>query len=124
MGWDGVRWVVGGSRPASLRQSWRPATRSTGPGLSPPSPPAPAEFNARLLDNPRGFGVNRAKVFNSVENYSNVACGVARGVLQAVFFAPRGSPASFIRKEIAPKIDSIHEMFKLDVGIATWQGPH
>ena len=83
-----------------------------------------AEFNARLLDNPRGFGVNRAKFFNGVESYSNVARGVAREVLQAVFFAPRGSPASIIRKEIAPKIDAIHEMFKLDVGKALIDKDH
>ena len=78
-------------------------------------PSAMAEFNARLLDSPRGFEVDRAKFLNSVESYSNVASGVAREVLQAVFFAPRGSPASIIRKEIAPKIDAIHKMFKLDV---------
>ena len=69
-----------------------------------------AEFNhdARLLDNPRGFRVNLAKFFNFVECYSNVARGVALEVLQAVFVAPRGSPAPIIRKEIAPKMDAIH----------------
>ena len=71
-----------------------------------------AEFNTRLLDNPRGFRVNRA---NYVECYSHVARGVAREVLQAVFVDPRGLLAPIIRKEIAPKVDAIHEMFKLDV---------
>ena len=55
-----------------------------------------AEFDARLLDNPRGFGINRAKFFNCVESYSNVARGVAREVLQAVFFAPRDLAALIV----------------------------
>ena len=81
-------------------------------------PPLMAALNARLQDNPRGFGANRAKFFNNVESYAAVARGVAQEVLQAIFFAPRGSPASLIRKNIAPKIDAIHAMFKLDVGKA------
>ena len=55
-----------------------------------------AEFNARLLDNPRGFRINRAKFFNCVESYSNVARGVALEVLQAVFFAPRDLEAPIV----------------------------
>ena len=47
-----------------------------------------------------------------------MARSIAREVLQAIFFAPRGSPASVIRKDIAPKIDAIHTMYKLDVGKA------
>ena len=59
-------------------------------------PSAMAEFNARLLDTPRGFGINRAKFFNCVESYTNVASGVAREVLQAVFFAPRDLAAPIV----------------------------
>ena len=58
-------------------------------------------FIARLQDNPRGFGANQAKFFNSAESYSNVASGLALEVLQAIFFEPTGSPASLIRTDIA-----------------------
>ena len=67
-------------------------------------------------------------VLTDNDSYSNVASGVAWEVLQAVFFAPRGSPASIIRKEIAPKnrakIDAIHEMFKLAELTSARPGPH
>ena len=42
----------------------------------------------------------------------------------AIFLAPRGSSASVIRKDIAPKIDAIHTMFKLDVGKAIIDKDH
>ena len=71
-----------------------------------------------------GFGVNRSKFLSSVESYSNMARSIAREVLQAIFFVRRGSPASVIRKDIAPKIDAIHAMFKLDVGKALIEKDH
>ena len=52
-------------------------------------PSSMAAFNARLQDNPRGFGANQAKFFNSVESYSNVASGLALEVLQAISFSPQ-----------------------------------
>ena len=48
----------------------------------------------------------------------------AREVLQAIFFAPRGAAAPTIKKDIAPRIDAIHEMFKLDVGKALIDKDH
>ena len=51
-------------------------------------------------------------------------CAAAREVLQAIFFVPRGSPASVIRKDIAPKINAIHAIFKLDVGKALMEKDH
>ena len=82
-------------------------------------PSSMAAFNARLQDNNRGFGVNRSKFLSIVESYSNMASSIAREVLRAIFFAPRGSPASVISKNIAPKINAMH-----DVQTGRWQGSH
>ena len=49
---------------------------------------------------------------------------LAREVLQAIFFAPRGAAAPTIKKDFAPKIDAIHAMFKLDVGKALIDKDH
>ena len=75
-----------------------------------------AAFNAHLQDNSIGFGVNRSEFLSSVETYYGQARSTAREVLQALFFAP--SLPSLIKKDIAPKVDAIHEMFKLEVGKA------
>ena len=51
---------------------------------------------------------------------SQCGLGTCSASSSAIFFAPRGSLASksLIRKDIAPKIDAIHAMFKLGVGKA------
>ena len=67
-----------------------------------------AAFNARLQENPLGFGVNRTKVLSSIDSFANMARTLTREVLQAIFFAPRGAAAPTIKKDIAPKIDAIH----------------
>ena len=82
------------------------------------------KFNTRLKENPMGFGVNRTKFLNGIDSYSNFARSLAREVLQEIFFAPRGSPAPTIKKEIASKIDYIHAMFKLEVGKALIDKDH
>ena len=88
------------------------------------APSEMAAFNTRLKENPMGFGVNRTKFLNGIDSYSNLARSLAREVLQAIFFAPRASPAPTIKKEIASKIDYIHAMFKLEVGKALIDKDH
>jgi len=73
---------------------------------------------ARISANPQGFGTNRAKFISILDTYTHQARGVARDVLHSVFFVARGSPPPFIKKEIAARIDSIHEMLKLKAGEA------
>ena len=83
-----------------------------------------AAFNGRLQENSLVFGVNRTKILSCIDSYANMASTHAREVLQAIFFAPRGAAAPTIKKDIAPRIDAIHEMFKLDVGKALIDKDH
>ena len=79
---------------------------------------------ARIKANPQGFGANRAKFVSIMDTYSNQARGIAREVLHSIFFVPRGSPAPFIKKEIAARVDAIHNMFKLRAGEALIGSDH
>ena len=74
--------------------------------------------------NPTGFGANRAKFVAGVETYSSQARGIARDVLHAIFFTPRGSPPPFIKQEIAARVDAVHDMFKLKTGEALIDREH
>ena len=83
-----------------------------------------AAFNTHFQENPLGFGVNRIEFLSGIDSYANMAHSLAKEILQAFYFAHRGAAAPTIKKDIAPNIDAIHAMFKLDVGKALIDKDH
>ena len=71
-----------------------------------------------------GFGLLRTSFASALETYQQQARKHARDTLHILFFVPRGADNGAIRKDIATRIDAMHEMLGLVKGQALIDATH
>jgi hypothetical protein len=82
------------------------------------------QLETLIAENKAGFAIARSAFGSALATYQSSARGIARDILQVVFFVDRGAPRDVIKEDIRARIDTIHELLGLQEGQACFGPQH